>query len=173
MKRMTRHIVLATAAWVFGAGVAQAEDAPKMKMTTPIPHEITTPDRVDTRLGTLKFFDGLPDAETVQKVYDNLDFQRGIEAFLNAMPGASANAMRNGMRGQGVNNQTVLIFENLPGEEYTVDCFTDRHGDLLFAGPRSRDRVRMGISFASRTWPLSDEIAGIIQKWLSDKGFVR
>lgn len=58
----------------------------------------------------------------------------------------------------------LLIFENLPGEEYTVDCFTDRHGQLLFAGPRSRDRVRMGISHASRTWPLSDEIAAIARR---------
>lgn len=55
----------------------------------------------------------------------------------------------------------LLICENLPGEEYTVDCFTDRHGALLFSGPRSRGRVRMGISLASRTQPLTDEIAAI------------
>jgi hypothetical protein len=34
---------------------------PKMKMTTAIPPSITTPESVDTRLGTLKFFDGFPD----------------------------------------------------------------------------------------------------------------
>ena len=43
------------------ATTAFAADAPKMKMTTPIPEEITTPDTVETRLGTLKFFDGTPD----------------------------------------------------------------------------------------------------------------
>ena len=37
-----------------------------MKMTTDIPAGITTPDRVETRLGTLRFFDGLPDEATVQ-----------------------------------------------------------------------------------------------------------
>jgi hypothetical protein len=47
---------------------------PKMKMTTPIPPSITTPESVDTRIGTLKFFDGFPDDSTVQRVYDNLDF---------------------------------------------------------------------------------------------------
>ena len=31
-----------------------------MKMTTKIPPEITTPDSVETSLGTLRFFDGLP-----------------------------------------------------------------------------------------------------------------
>jgi len=66
---------------------AHAQNPPNMKMTTPIPPAITTPDSVDTRIGTLKFFDGFPDDATVQKVYDNLDFQRGVDAFLNAMPG--------------------------------------------------------------------------------------
>ena len=45
---------------------------------TDIPPAITTPDSVETRLGTLKFRDGFPDDATVQKVYDNLDFQRGV-----------------------------------------------------------------------------------------------
>jgi hypothetical protein len=39
-----------------------------MKMTTRIPPQITTPDAVETSLGTLKLFDGLPDQETVQKI---------------------------------------------------------------------------------------------------------
>ena len=39
-----------------------------MRMTTPIPQEITTPDTVETRLGTLNFFDGFPDEATTQKV---------------------------------------------------------------------------------------------------------
>ena len=57
---------------------------PKMKMTTSIPQEIIIPAVVETRLGTLKFFDGLPDHATVQKLFDNLDFMRGVEVFLNA-----------------------------------------------------------------------------------------
>ena len=51
----------------------------KPKMATDIPASITTPDRVETRLGTLRFFDGFPDDATVQTVYDNLDFQRGVQ----------------------------------------------------------------------------------------------
>jgi hypothetical protein len=58
----------------------------------------------------------------------------------------------------------LLICEWLPGEEFTVDCFTDRRGRLLFVGPRSRDRVRMGISFAARTAPLTDEISTIAHR---------
>jgi hypothetical protein len=87
---------------------------PKMKMTTPIPPQITTPDKIETRLGTLNFFDGVPDDSTVQKVYDNLDFERGVQAFLTAMPGASVYGLREGFRSQGAtDNQTILITEDL------------------------------------------------------------
>ena len=87
--------------------------APKLKMTTDIPAQITTPDSVETRLGTLRFFDGFPDAATVEAIYDNLDFQRGVQAFLTAMPGASVYALREGFRSQGADNQTVLVMETL------------------------------------------------------------
>ena len=80
---------------------------------TDIPPAITIPDSVETRLGTLRFTDGFPDDATVEKVYDNLDFQHGVQAFLTAMPAASLAAMRKGVRGFGPDNQTVTIFESL------------------------------------------------------------
>lgn len=86
---------------------------PKYKMTTDIPGSITTPDVVETSLGTLRFFDGFPDEATVNKVYDNLDFQRGVLAFLTSLPAASACAFRTGLRTYGPDNQTVLIAESL------------------------------------------------------------
>jgi len=67
------------------------------KYKTEIPPAIVTPNTLETRVGTLKFRDGVPDDETVQKVYDNLDFQRGVQAFLTAMPAASLVAMRKGI----------------------------------------------------------------------------
>jgi len=42
-----------------------------------IPGKIMTPDKVETRIGTLEFFNGMPTAETVKTAYDNLDFLRG------------------------------------------------------------------------------------------------
>jgi predicted ATP-grasp superfamily ATP-dependent carboligase len=44
-----------------------------------------------------------------------------------------------------------LIMEYLPGEEFTVDCFSDRDRGVLFARPRPRLRTRAGISMSSRT----------------------
>jgi hypothetical protein len=82
------------------------------KMTTDIPSSITTPDVVETSLGTLRFFDGFPDAATVQKAYDNLDFQRGVQAFLTAFPATSLYQTREGYRTFGPDNQTVLIAES-------------------------------------------------------------
>ncbi len=83
------------------------------KMTTEIPAGILTPDTVETRLGTLRFFDGFPDEATVQTVYDNLDFQRAVQAFLTALPAAALHAHRTGLRAFGPDNQTVLVSESL------------------------------------------------------------
>jgi hypothetical protein len=113
INKMERKILLAVLLLALTATTTQAQNTPKLKMTTSIPAEITTPDQVETRLGTLKFKDGFPDQATVDKVYDNLDFQRGVQAFLAGIPGASQVAIRNGIRSFGPDNQTVLLFESL------------------------------------------------------------
>lgn len=57
-----------------------------------------------------------------------------------------------------------IISEYLPGEEYTVDCFSSQSQGLLFAGARSRRRTRNGISMNTVTvdlpeaWPLAEAI---------------
>lgn len=49
-----------------------------------------------------------------------------------------------------------LICEYLPGDEYTVDCLSDRQRGLLFAGARIRGRMRNGIAVNSRTVDLPE-----------------
>lgn len=44
-----------------------------------------------------------------------------------------------------------IVCEFLPGEEYTVDCFSDRERGLLFCGARLRRRTRNGISMNTLT----------------------
>jgi len=46
---------------------------------------------------------------------------------------------------------SLLVLEYLPGKEYTVDCFTNRNGELLFAEGRVRARISNGISVSSAT----------------------
>lgn len=41
------------------------------------------------------------------------------------------------------------ICEYLPGAEYTVDCFTDKNGNLQYIGQRTRERIRSGIAVRS------------------------
>jgi hypothetical protein len=104
---------LGTATWLIllsGAAVAQA---PKMKMTTDIPSSLMSPNSVETRIGTLNFTDGFPDDATAAKVYDNLDFQRGVQAYLAALPAVSIEAFLKGFSEFGPVNQTVLISEQL------------------------------------------------------------
>ena len=88
--------------------------AARYKMTTDIPASITTPDRVETTAGHATGSSTVfPDEATVQKVYDNLDFQRAVQAFLTALPAAALHAHRTGIRTFGPDNQTVLISESL------------------------------------------------------------
>ncbi len=73
---------------------------------TTIPEEIMTPDTVQTRIGKLSFVDGVPTPETTRLAYDNLDFLRGVEVFLNFVPAASMEAMRRGNAARGAKAPT-------------------------------------------------------------------
>jgi hypothetical protein len=77
------------------------------------PPELTTPDKVKTRIGTLEFKDGAPTVETAQKVHDTLDFTRALNVFNNSFRGASAYAIRKGFLSIGAQDNTVIIFPEL------------------------------------------------------------
>lgn len=57
----------------------------------------------------------------------------------------------------------LLIVEYLPGEEYTVDCFTDREGNLLYSAARKRNRVKDGISVNTFFVDDQDEFSSIAE----------
>ena len=78
-----------------------------------LPPSITTPDKVESSIGTLEYKDGAPSKETVAKAYDYLDLMHGVEAFVNAYQGASVAAIFKGFEDAGVPNNTALIFSEL------------------------------------------------------------
>ena len=78
-----------------------------------IPPSITTPDKVETSIGTLEYKDGAPSKETVAKAYDYLDLMHGVEAFVNAYQGASVASIFKGCEDAGIPNNTALIFSEL------------------------------------------------------------
>ena len=82
--------------------------------TTPaIPPSITTPDKVESRLGTLDFKDGAPSPATMAKVYDNLDFTHAFEAFVNTMQGVNMAAARKGFLAVGLKDNEIGVFSEL------------------------------------------------------------
>jgi len=71
---------------------------------------------------------------------------------------------------QGI--QDPIICEYLPGEEYTVDCFSDREKGVLFVGARRRRRIRNGISVntLTETLPEAKGMAELIGQKLGLRG---
>ena len=115
---MTSFVILATfIAVVSVAGCERQAPAPasaaKYKMTTTIPPGIESPARVETRLGTLNFFDGFPDDASVEKLYDNLDFQRAVQSYLLALAPVSMVGLREGLLQCGPANFTIPTFETM------------------------------------------------------------
>ncbi|HTU03260.1 MAG TPA: DUF1254 domain-containing protein [Candidatus Sulfotelmatobacter sp.] len=120
-RRRQPHRILGIAlagAIALGASASEAQ-APGSASGAPkyapdVPAKITTPDTVETRIGTLHFKDGAPDPATVQLAFDQLDFGRGIDAFLSGMPATSVYAIARGLEEAGVKpNQGIGITEQL------------------------------------------------------------
>lgn len=92
--------------------VPAAADTPKF--SADVPAKITTPETVETSIGTLSFKHGAPDSATSALVYDNLDRMRGTQAFLRGMSATSVRAMCNGIESVGVKaNRGFGITEDL------------------------------------------------------------
>lgn len=69
--------------------------------------------------------------------------------------------------------EQMVIVEYLPGDEYTIDCFTDKNHELKFVSMRIRKRTKSGISVCSYVVPTEEtvqEIAKIINEKLEMRG---
>lgn len=61
-------------------------------------------------------------------------------------------------------NIDYILCEYLPGEEITIDCFTDCHGEVKFIQPRIRQRVLNGISSRAVAIDLTEEVEDIVKQ---------
>lgn len=61
-------------------------------------------------------------------------------------------------------NSDALILEYLPGREFTVDCFSNFKGELMFVGPRQRSRIFNGISVNTSTMKMDERFSEIAEK---------
>ncbi len=119
MKRILFGTALVVAAYAAITSNVSAQELtgppadPQIKYSTPMPPGVASPVKVETRFGTLNFFDGFPDKASIEKLFDNLDFQRAVQAYLLALPPVNQAANRNAIRELGPVNRTVPIFEQL------------------------------------------------------------
>lgn len=90
---------------------------------------ISTPDRLESRLGPLDFVDGVPSAETTERVYDHLDFVHALNVFLNGFAGASTYALQKGMQEAGANDNEILMFSQLMDSE---SVFLTANADTVY-----------------------------------------
>lgn len=75
---------------------------------------ISIPDKVETAIGTLEFFDGVPTDATVATVYDNLDRMRGMDVFLDNVGAVSMYSVRKGLDDAGAEGANrIALFEQL------------------------------------------------------------
>ncbi len=154
----------AMATMLFGVTAVSAQtpepsQTAPMKMATAVPPSIFTPDRVDTRIGQLNFFDGVPDAATIGKVYDNLDVMRGLAVFLDNQGAASLHAMRMGNAGIGADaSNKVTITEQLllPQSLYltgnTSTLYALAYVDLAKDGPLVMELPPGMLGFVDDAW---------------------
>ncbi|WP_104165142.1 DUF1254 domain-containing protein [Cryobacterium sp. N22] len=102
--------------------------SPQARVSSETTASLSTPDRIESRLGTLEFNDGAPSEATAELLYEHLDFLHGVEAFINSYPGASTTAMHRGLRSIGVeDNKGVVIFSELMDSSslfLTANCDT-------------------------------------------------
>ena len=131
--------------FLLAAALIARPDSVSAESATPgynnkIPPAILTPDRVESSIGTLEFFDGFPSKETAQRLHENLLRSRATQAFLDFVPAASLEALREGMLSMNLKdaNQCLLFDELmdsnslfLTGNTDTVyaSCFLDLERD--------------------------------------------
>ncbi|MGB7492099.1 MAG: DUF1254 domain-containing protein [Thermoanaerobaculia bacterium] len=105
---------LVAVSWAAPPDLKMITQKPEMKMTTPIPENITTPDKVETSIGTLKFFDGIPIGDTKDTVYDYMDRARAVQVYVATIPAVSTYSLRQGSLDMGATaSNQIVIWEQL------------------------------------------------------------
>ena len=113
VRKVFTAVVLAALAVVLIVPAVLAQE-PTPGYNTKIPEWVLTPDKVETKLGTLQFFDGIPDEEAAEALFVNLDLNRALQAILNGMPASNFEAGRAGHIALGLEKANqAIIFDGL------------------------------------------------------------
>ena len=105
-------------------------------------NSISIPNKVETPIGSLDFFDGVPSKATAEKVYDNLDRMRATGVFLDNVGAVSMYSVRTGLADAGSKgaNRIALFSQLLDSKTLVVTANTSTlyaytYTDLAQDGP--------------------------------------
>ena len=138
-RRETISLLVGTAPAALGvlsvAGIANpshAEAKPKRRAATT---GRTGSQKIETRIGTLEFthdfVNGYPTDATIDKLYDERDFQRACQAYLWSLPAVSFTSWQRGITEQvGARNGQIVVA--LVNHEATIKTYfkKDSHIEL-------------------------------------------
>tara|TARA_R110000823_G_scaffold27609_25_gene80631 strand:- start:56027 stop:57526 length:1500 start_codon:yes stop_codon:yes gene_type:complete len=120
---------------------------------------ISIPDKVETAIGTLEFFDGVPTDATVSTVYDNLDRMRGMQVFLDNVGAVSMYSVRKGLADAGAQgaNRIALFAQLMDSQTLVVTANTSTlyaytYTDLAKDGPTVIDIPPGMLGFLNDAW---------------------
>lgn len=109
----TRHNQSLPTSALIGALAVVGTCAVTAEVSKGILESISMPDKVETAIGELEFFDGVPNDATIYKLYDNLGWMRGVEVYLNHSGARSLNAMHKGCASMGADasNKFTITYQ--------------------------------------------------------------
>jgi hypothetical protein len=150
---MTRLTTLSALALTLAMGPAFAEVSPAEL------EAISIPDTVETAIGTLEFFDGVPTDATIATVYDNYDGMRGLQVFLDNIGAVSMYSVRTGLADAGSEgaNRIALFADLMDSETLVVTANTSTlyaytYTDLAKDGPTVIDVPPGMLGFLNDGW---------------------
>lgn len=110
-----------------------------------------------SKIATYKLFNDCSFVPTVYKNIENVKYP----VFIKPDKGQGAQGAKLIKSIEDIINIPIddyVLCEYLPGEEYTVDCLTDKNGKLCFVSSRSRQRTFAGVSVHGKIERLTPEI---------------
>lgn len=127
-------------------------------------------DTVRICLSKEKTYNVLKDVVRIPKVYKSINEVEDYPVFIKPKIGYGAigtklvhnkEELESYLKNSDKDN---LILEYLPGEEYTIDCFTDKNGKLIYASARGRNRIKSGISVNTSFAKNQEEFVEFVKK---------
>ncbi|MEQ9563573.1 MAG: hypothetical protein RLN69_13720, partial [Woeseiaceae bacterium] len=106
-----QRLLLATMLTLSATTFVQAQESAEYVNAT---KAASIPDKVETSIGTLEFFDGVPIGKTSDKIYDYLDRSRGLNVYLDNIGAVSIYSVLAGIAEQGADAPNkIAIWEQL------------------------------------------------------------